>query len=1592
MGPDEGYAEARRFLKVRFGNDFVITEAWVSKVTEGPSIKPTDKERLQELADDLQNCTTTLRSMGHLGEVNSQKTLVKIVQRCPMYVYGRWQREAWKIRNVYERNPDIDDLTKFIIVVAEQANDPLYGSVSDTSRKPNVRLQKRSASYSTNVQDVHSASDDKMSSGGVSHTDVCPLCSGTHSLFGCKKFKDEMRPSERRDFVAKKRLCFNCLNAGHFSDKCGLRRTCSVPECGQKHTKFLHLIGNRGAGSAESQQKADSDVTEVKSAFVVMDASEAVCGLAGAGQCLRTALPILPVVVRNPETMKTVQTYALLDTGSTNTFCSEALLRDLQMEGTPRVLSLTTLEKADHKVDTSIVNLEVSALDAVSYLDLPTVFTRPTMPVSLDDMGQTDSLDQWPHLREIKIPHVDAGSVSLLIGQDNPDALIPVDIKRGNQGEPYATKTVLDWALNGPLGGTRGLTATSSHINADLKLEDQLEKFWHIEGSDALVNDVKEMSFEDKKVLAFWEEKIKHQDDGHYELPIPFRQRPPALPYNRQMAEERLRSLKRRLLRDDQLRASYVTYMEDLEKDGYCERVPSEEVDKSDVVWYLPHHPVTNPRKPDKVRIVFDCAATYKGTSLNDQVLQGPDLANALVGVLLRFRQGPVALMADVEAMFHQVRVDPQDCDVLRYLWWPNGRLDEEPVAYRVKVHIFGGTWSPSCCIYTLRRTALDHRDSYDDITVDTVVKDFYVDDCLKSLEEEQQAIRLVKQVQELTSRGGFRLTKWVSNSRAVMETIDKDDQGKQLKALDLNFEALPTERALGVCWNVESDCFEYKIVLRDKPLSRRGLLSIVSSIYDPMGFVCPFVLRAKKVIQNLTQAKLGWDEPLPEKELSLWLDWKEELPNLETLQISRCVRPQDFGPVTSVQLHHFADASEIAYGAVTYMRLEDGAGNVHCCILMAKSRLAPIKKMTIPRLELAAATVSVTLDVMLRRELSMPIDTSWFWTDSTLVLQYISSEDRRFKTYVANRVAAIRSNSTPGQWRHIESTDNPADDLSRGLPARELHDKTRWLEGPSFLRQAETSWPAASLPCQTLPKDDPEVKASSCLQQEKSESVIDKLIHGHSSWYRLKKSVAWLMRLRACLLAKAKGVPKPAYGHDLALQELEAAETIIVKYVQGQTFAAEIKVLRGSQKGQLKKNKVFRSGRLYRLDPILSPDGVLLVGGRLQRAPLPMASRHQMILPGSHHIVDLIIRECHRTTGHMGREYVLSVLRLRYWILGARTTIRRVLRDCIDCRRHHSPLGGQQMSQLPEYRVTPGAPPFSFTGTDYFGTFYVKRGRATEKRYGCIFTCLAIRAIHIEVTHSLDTSSFIHALQRFVSRRGQPRLIASDNGTNFVGGERELREAINGWNQKNIKEFLHQKGIEWRFNPPAASHMGGVWERQIRTVRKVLRSVMTEQIVDDEALSTLMCLVEGIVNSRPLTAVSDDPEDFAPLTPNHLLMLNANVVLPPGVFTKDDIYRARWRRIQYLADLFWRRWVREYLPALQVRQKWQEPKRSFQVGDVVLVLNENTPRNLWPLARVEKVFPGRDGLVRSVEVKTQTGNMVRPVQKLCLMETAGRE
>jgi hypothetical protein len=444
------------------------------------------------------------------------------------------------------------------------------------------------------------------------------------------------------------------------------------------------------------------------------------------------------------------------------------------------------------------------------------------------------------------------------------------------------------------------------------------------------------------------------------------------------------------------------------------------------------------------------------------------------------------------------------------------------------------------------------------------------------------------------------------------------------------------------------------------------------------------------------------------------------------------------------------------------------------------------------------------------------------------------------------------------------------------------------------------------------------------------------------------------------------------------------------MKYVQRQQCHDELMRLKNigkSEQSPETTRTVKKTSSLYKLDVMVIND-VLRVGGRLERSTIPEDAKHKIILPSNHPVTTLIIQHYHQISGHSGREYVLALLRSRYWVIHGSRAVRKVLSSCTAWRRRQAPPGRQKMANLPEDRVTPGKPPFSFVGIDFFGALYVKRGRTEVKRYGCLFTCLSIRAIHIEITHSLDTNSFMNALRRFIARRGRPEEIRSDNGGNLVSGQREIQACISDWNQGRIHEYLLQQNIRWVFNPPTGSHHGGVWERCIRTVRKIMLALVKGQTLDDEGLTTLMCEVEYIVNGRPITTVSTDPRDDEPLTLKHLLLLRSTAELPLGNFERADLYsRKRWRQVQYLADQFWRRWTRDYLPLLQQRSKWNIPHRNFTTGDIVLLIDEQTVRNSWPLGKVLDVYPGKDGLVRKLKVKTSTATLERPIDKCVLLE-----
>ena len=1065
---------------------------------------------------------------------------------------------------------------------------------------------------------------------------------------------------------------------------------------------------------------------------------------------------------------------------------------------------------------------------------------------------------------------------------------------------------------------------------------------------------------------------------GHYQLALPWKPGAPNFDDNRTVAEARLNSLKKRLDKNPELRQKYTAVIEDYLAKGYAGKVEKGET-KTEANWYLPHHAVSHPRKPDKVRVVFDCSASFKGKSLNQQLLQGPDLLNSLVGVLLRFRKERIAMVSDIESMFHQVRVDPKDHSYLKFLWWPQGDTTFEPEAFCMKVHLFGATSSPSCANFSLLQTAEDNSEFYNQSIVETVQRNFYMDDCLKSVSCKKEALHLYHQLTDLLMKGGFRLTKWISNSSEVLNEIPVEERSSSV--LNLNKEV--NLRMLGVKWDFKSDNFQFETCIKPKLLTRRGILSIVSSLFDPLGFVAPVVLSAKLILQNLCRQQLGWDDEIPNEDSVKWEHWVQSLSCLTKLNIPRFLLQQEcsYDFVKSTQVHHFSDASPGAYGVVTFLRFVCENDNVICRFIFSKARLAPLKIISIPRLELTAAVLAVQIDQMLQRELSLPNCRTIFWTDSTAVLQMISNTNKRFPVFVANRLTRIEEHTSADQWRYVPSKKNPADMATRGIDAESFVSNSNvWLQGPEFLLDVEDLWPQ---PPYLLPNLPPEFltlkKSCNALLKTKTDLFMESKFSRFSTWYKLRRSVAWLLRV------KDKQLRRETTSQAISVDELDRAENEIIKCVQKEAFSEEISQLRSGK--QRKQNNL-----LLKLNPRVF-EGILRVGGRLQQSKQQFDVQHPIVLPSSHHVTKLIVEDSHRAVGHSGPSITWTSLRQRFWIIRGASTVRKILGNCLLCKKRNAKSMEQIMADLPGERFAVNKPPFYNTGTDYFGPFFVKQGRALVKRYGCIFTCLTTRAVHLEVAHSLTADSFINAFRRFICRRTKPHTVFSDNGTNLVGAEKELRQALKEFNHKHVEEKLRQKNICWKFNPPTASHFGGIWERLIRSTRKILCMLLQQQTVTDETLLTLFTEVECILNSRPLTPIIIDPEDNAPLTPNHLLQVGASPNLSPGVFSSSDVYsRHRWKQVQYLADQFWSRWSREYLQTLQSRQKWTTKRSNLRLGDVVLVCDETRPRGQWSMGRVIDTFPDKNNVIRQALIKTATSELRRPISKLCHIMTPSHD
>ncbi|XP_046391496.1 uncharacterized protein LOC124159621 [Ischnura elegans] len=809
-----------------------------------------------------------------------------------------------------------------------------------------------------------------------------------------------------------------------------------------------------------------------------------------------------------------------------------------------------------------------------------------------------------------------------------------------------------------------------------------------------------------------------------------------------------------------------------------------------------------------------------------------------------------------------------------------------------------------------------------------------YMDDVLSGGHDIQTALLKQQEVINLCKVGGFPLRKWLSNASALMEQLPNDLLASEPELL---FEDDSDFAVLGLTWQPNEDYFKFSVKIKQysEPWTKRRVLSAAAKLFDPLGWLAPIVILAKIFLQKLWLIKIGWDEELCQSDADFWQTYYGKLSQVSNIKIPRWLGFSNSN--NTLQLHGFADASKSAYAAVLYLRTDsECSGSVFTVkLIQAKTKVSPLRTLSIPRLELCAVHLLAKLINQNRIMFESELLEIHLWTDSQDVLYWLRDHPSRWPTFVANRCSDIHSLVPNVKWHHVGTKFNPADLASRGCSPSTLRDQKLWWSGPSWLSKHEKYWPNSSkfqakefLSSELLVGKLTASLTTSVLEKTDALNIFKK----YSTLKTLKHVMAYMIRFLS-----GRKVIHPVFHEAwfkisaiyseqfLTPSEVNRARLLLVYMVQRQSFAKEI--------SQLEKAGILhKKSALVKLSPFVK-ERLLRVGGRIKHSLLSDDEKHPLILPSKHPFTELIIEDCHKATLHGGVQLTLTTLRTQYWIVKGRQIVETII--------HRT------------------------------------------------------RAVHLEAVSSYSSESFIAAFRRFVGRRGHCSLLLSDRCTNFIGANQELKRMFQRSSDYNrtIAEALASTGTEWRFNPPAAPHFGGIWEAAVKSTKHHIRRVIGDTKLTFEELSTLLCQVEACLNSRPLIPLTDDPTDNKALTPAHFLIHSASFIIPePSLIDEIIPVLKRWKIVQQMLQHFWQRWSREYLQSLQQRQKWTHRTSQINIGDLVILRCENTPPAQWPLARIIHVYPGDDGLVRVVKVKFNNSVMIRPVSKLIILNNVSNQ
>lgn len=1562
------YPKALELLKKRYGSKKLIAQEHIKILFNLPHVEKNSSTSLRALIDTT---TNNLQALATLGRPSAQWD--DLIVHLVLSHLDPANRDKWEDESPTDRLCTLEELFKFLerrcsaMESICQFNSSSKTNQSSTSYiKPLSQKPPKQSSFVTSQKFIPKSTP---------FYKKCVICLMTnHYIYRCNRFH-MMPPNDRLEAINRLKLCVNCLRDSHVSENCLSTSTCS--ECTQKHHSLLHYafakttslqssITNNYPTNNVSQKASGSrnSTTLLSNSTLAMTENTLEISKSQRKPSQSYVLLATAVIKVLDVNGSHVNCRVLLDSCSTRHYISNKFATQL---GLPRHPYHSSFSGIGDVVSTSNewMNINISSRTNSFSIDLEAhILPKITTPLP----HQFIDIRSWPIPKHVQLADETFSSpqrIDLLIGAELYYQIITQQQIALNDNLPMLQNTVFGWIVSGKIdSNTTAEHLCSVAVNESSKLDYQLQKFWEIERHD---EPTKNLSPEEEACESLFLETTTRDASGRFIVRLPFKTDPDRLGSSYNSALKRFYNIERRLNRNANLKDQYCKFMSEYLELNHMSPVPATEANNP--VFYMPHHCVLKPESTStKLRVVIDGSMKSSNKlSLNDILMTGPTVQEDLFSTITRFRLHNYVFTADIAKMYRQILIHEEDRKYQCILW--RDSPDKEVQSFYLNTVPFGLTSAPYLATRCLNKLADDEMERFP-LAAAVLKSDFYVDDVMTGSDTLENAKRLQTELIELLETAKFKLTKFCANHNDLLSHLPAEDQED---CLQIN----STVKTLGLIWSPQLDEFRFNIdPAQQRIITKKCVLSELASIFDPLGFLGPVVVLGKIFMQTLWKLDVPWDTPLPTQYIERWTEYRNNLVQLNNIRIPRHILPKS--TIVNLQLHNFSDSSERAYGACSYFRALDCNGIISVHLICGKSRVAPIKNTSLPRLELCAATLMAELTTRLQNIIPNKIDETFYWTDSTIVLAWISSPSYTWSTFVSNRIAKIQDVSSAHQWLHVPSPINPADVLSRGIQPNELTPTHIWFKGPEFLNYPQQFWPQKQLHLSEIPE---RKRVQIGLISTAPEEEFLSTINHHGSYERLLRLVSYLYRF-------INGT-KHQNSYDIKSrthtpEELQGALIIVVRNIQKLQFPDEYKCL---QKGIA----VNQQSCLNSLAPFIDDNQVIRVGGRLRNSKLSYDAKHQLLLPKKHFFTKMVFTYLHIKHGHVAPQMLLSIVRQQFWPLSGRVLARQTVHYCQRCFRCKPRSVEYFMGDLPANRVIPNRP-FYVTGIDFCGPVKIHhktRGKPPTKCYICVFVCFSTKAIHLELVGDLTTDAFLMALNRFIYRRGLCHTIVCDNATNFLGARTELKQLAELFSSKHhqneiIKSCL-SRGITWKPIPPRSPHFGGLHEAAVKSTKYHLLRIVGNACLTYEAFYTLLTQVESILNSRPLTSMSSDPNDLECLTAGHFLVGTPLCAIPePGDPNEKVLPTARYKFLTSLFSQFWERWSKEYLNELQQRHKWSSQQSNVKLHSLVLLKEDGMPPLKWALGRIVKLYPGEDGVVRVVDVKMKNGIFRRSTVKIC--------